>query len=73
MKRSSVKARHYYFLNRRKCTDLQSFNRHSISDPKKEQRKKTDDDLSHFRAQIYKDALQEFQLFITEGEGNTYY
>ena len=34
MKRTLVKAWHYYFLNRRKCTDLQTFNRHSIFDPK---------------------------------------
>ena len=34
MKRTLVKDWLYYFLNRWKCTDLQTFNRHSMFDPK---------------------------------------
>ena len=75
MKRTLVKAWHYYFLNRRKCTDLQTFNRHSIFDPKEKTHtyKNPDCDPSLSRAQIYnKGALQDLQFFITGEERNSY-
>ena len=84
MKRTLVKAWHYYFLNRRKCTDLQTFNRHSIFDPKEKTHTHTythththtnpDCDPSLSRAESYnKGALQDLQFFTTKEERDSYY
>lgn len=64
MKRTPVKARHYYFLNRRKSADLQTFKRQSIWCKREKGRKENPNcDLSPLMTQIHKGALQEFQLF----------